>query len=82
METETVSQVTDIIAKALGLPPGSVKEADTIDSFEAWDSLGHLGILTALDKVFSGRVAGVPGLAKATSVKAILVLLQEHRIIA
>lgn len=81
MKTEAVSQVADIIAKALGLPSGSVQEGDTIDSFEAWDSLGHLSILTALDKAFDGRVAQVPGLAKATSVKAIVTLLQEHRII-
>ena len=81
METHVVGRVTDIIAKALGLSPGSVKEEDAIDSFEAWDSLGHLSILTALDKEFGGRVAKVPGLAKATSVKAILCLLQEHQIV-
>jgi len=81
MQADAVAQVTELIAKALGLPPGSVKETDTIDSFDAWDSLGHLSILTALDKAFSGQLAQIPGLAKATSVKAILNLLEEHRII-
>ena len=81
MKTEAVSQVTEIIAQALGLAPGSVQAEDTIDSFEAWDSLGHLSILTALEKTFGNQVAQVSGLAKATSVKAILALLQEHRII-
>ncbi len=81
MKTEAVSQVTNIIAKALGLPPGSVQEGDPIDSSAAWDSLGHLRILTALDKAFDGQAAKVSGLAKATSVKAIVTLLHEHRII-
>lgn len=81
METDTASRVTETIANALGLPPGRVKPEDGIDTFPEWDSLGHLNILMALEKEFGGQVAKIPGLAKATSVKAIVALLQAHQVI-
>ena len=81
METESVSRVTSLIASALGLPPGSVTEEDTIDKFPEWDSLGHLNILTALEKRFGVQVVRIAGLAKATSVKTIITLLETHHVI-
>jgi len=81
MQTDAVSVVTHIVAKALGLPDGRVKVEDTIDTHPEWDSLGHLNILTALERQFGGQVAAIQGLAKATSVRAIIELLQSHRVI-
>lgn len=81
MQTDAVELVTELIAQALGVPPGRVTEADGIETLAEWDSLGHLNILTSLDRRFQGKVAHVPGLAKATSVKAIVGLLQEHKVI-
>ena len=80
-ESEAFSTVTNIIAGALELPEGRIKPEDTIQTVEGWDSLGHLNILIALDKKFSGRVGKIPELAKATSVEKIVNLLQEYHVI-
>ena len=57
----------------------------TIDTvaidIETWDSLGHLSILSNLDKEFEGKVASIKELARAESVKEILQLLKENSLI-
>lgn len=80
-ESEAPSLVTRIIASALELPADRVEEGDTIETVKEWDSLGHLNILTALDKHFSGKVGRIPELARATSVKRIIEILHENRLI-
>lgn len=82
MIPERASFVTTLIAGALDVPTERVSEADSMDTMAQWDSMGHLNILTALDKSFAGRVAAIPGLAKATSVRQILDLLRQHGLIA
>ena len=39
----------DLLAEALGLAPGEVGEATALESCEAWDSLAHFRIVTALE---------------------------------
>ncbi len=81
MDDDTVSMVTQIIAAALELPVGRVKEEDSVETIKEWDSLGHLNILIALDKRFSGRVAKIPELGKATSIRSIVEALEAHHVI-
>jgi acyl carrier protein len=52
----------------------------TMDDVEEWDSLGHLNILSALDSRLEGKIADIEALAEATSVKAILEILTEHKL--
>ena len=40
-----------------------------MDDIEAWDSLGHLTILTALDKATDGAINGVSGLSEIDTLK-------------
>lgn len=81
MDKEVLSTVTSIIAKALELPADQVKEDDSIETIEGWDSLGQLNILVALDEKFSGRVSEIAELAKATSVRKIVEILQKHHVV-
>jgi len=54
---------------------------DTMDTVEEWDSLGHLSVLTELDKAFGGKVAGIDGMSQARSVREIISLLAEAKVI-
>lgn len=57
----------------------------TIDSttkdVEEWDSLGHLGVLAALDTFFDGKVGDIKEIGTADSVRKILQILREHSLI-
>ena len=81
MDNEGIALVTSIVAQALELPAGGVKPEDSVETIEQWDSLGHLNILVALDKKFSGKAAGISELSKATSVRKIAELLHERQLI-
>ena len=81
MKNAAASLVTAIIAQALDIPQERVQEQDSIETIPEWDSLGHLNILSALDKQFAGEAAKIPELAKATSVTAIVAVLQRHQVL-
>lgn len=70
-----------IIEKALKLKKGKLTMNSSMSNTENWDSLGHLTILVALDKFFSGRAAGISSLAKADSVKKIIKILKEKSLL-
>ena len=81
MENEGISLVMGIVAQALELPAAGVKPEDSAETIGKWDSMGHLNILVALDKKFSGKAARITELSKATSVRKIAELLHEHQLI-
>ena len=78
MSEDGVRIVLETISKALDVPMDRLNEQSSMQSLTAWDSLGHLNILVALDKRFSGRVARISELAKATSAQEIARILQQH----
>lgn len=75
--------VLKIIEKTLNLKEKNktITLESTIHDIEEWDSLGHLGILSALDKFFGGKIGPIREMAKADSVPKILHLLKEHSFI-
>ena len=75
-------EVLEVMRKALNLQEGMLTAESGIDDIEAWDSLGHLGILSALDKLFDGQIAPIKEMAMADSVPKILQLLKEHSFIS
>lgn len=81
MDQEAISLVSAIVAQALELPADRVREETAMEDTKEWDSMGHLNILAALDKKFSGKAGKISGLSKATSVTKIAELLREHRLI-
>ncbi len=74
-------EVLAVIQEALGLDAKSITLESSVLNVNEWDSLGHLGILTALDKFFVGRVATIKDMAKANSVSKILQILKNNSLI-
>ena len=73
--------VLDAIQDALGLEAGQLTIDTTTQDIKEWDSIGHLGVLTKLDKLFDGKVAAIQELADADSLQKIVVILREHSLI-
>jgi acyl carrier protein len=75
------SDVLEIIRTSLSLPKGEIDMNSGMQNVAAWDSLGHLGILVALDKAFDKKVAAIQEMATADSVRKILDLLAANGLI-
>ena len=72
---------TDVLVKieqALELKQGLLTESMCAEEVENWDSLGHLNILVALDKLFDGKVGNITEIAGADSIPKILHILKQH----
>ena len=66
------------IAESLEVDGESVT-IDTVSSdLEEWDSLGHISIMSFLDKTYGDITERVPDFASATSVREVLDLLNAH----
>ena len=52
----------------------------TVDSLTAWDSLGHLSILSALDEVFNGKITEIQEFSDVKSVKEIIELCEKYNL--
>ena len=48
--------VLKIISKALNIPQQKITEKTKLASFEEWDSLGMLAVMSAIDKKIKGKV--------------------------
>ena len=79
--TISEAEVLEVIQKALGLDAKSITIESSVWNINEWDSLGHLGILTALDAFFEGKVAAIKDMAKADSVRKILHILKNNSLI-
>ena len=78
----TVEELKKIVADALEVSPGEVGDDASTETLEAWDSLGHVAIIVALDEALDGRVAAIDGIRKAYSLPALVELLRAHRLVA
>jgi hypothetical protein len=75
------SDITSAIEKALNQKPGTVKESTQAKDIPDWDSLGQLSVLVALDKIFSGKIAGLTEMAEADSVPKIISILKKNSLL-
>jgi acyl carrier protein len=75
------NNVIVIIEEALGVLKGELTMSASMENIEQWDSLGHLSILSALDREFDGKIAAISNIAQADSVKKILDILSENKLI-
>ena len=79
---ETSEQdVIEVIQNSLSLEGKTLTLESGIGDTEEWDSLGHLGILSALDKHFDGQVAPLKEMATADTVSKILKVLKENSLL-
>lgn len=74
-------KVLTAIQVALDLPEGSITLDSSSENTDGWDSLGQLGIMQELDKLFDGKVLTIEEFASADSVSKIMTLLQKHSLI-
>lgn len=77
----TETEILEIIAKALNVNANGLTVDSSSDNVDEWDSLGHLGVLVALDKAFDGKLAGISKMATADSVTKIIQILKENSFI-
>jgi acyl carrier protein len=73
--------ILETIQKALDAPVGSITLESSSENTESWDSLGHLSILVALDKIYDGKISEINELADADSSKKIIDVLRNHSLI-
>jgi hypothetical protein len=69
-------KIMALVALALGVPRDAISLESSSGTVSAWDSLGHIAILDALDVEFPGITSRQPGLGSAESVSEILALVQ------
>ena len=73
--------ILETIQKALDAPLGSITIESSSENTESWDSLGHLSILVALDKIYEGKISEINELADADSLAKIISILRNHSLI-
>jgi len=71
-------EILAVIQDALKVKGKQLSLDSSMENVEEWDSLGHLGILVALDKFFEGKVAGINDLVAADSVRKVLQILKAN----
>ena len=73
-----LNQLLSGIADALEIDSTLITEESSSMEVEEWDSLGHISIMSFLDKQFDEITERVPDFASATSVKEIIELLKSN----
>ena len=67
----------NLIIKALNFPKKKYKNTASLNSFEDWDSIGHLNIMLQLDQKLSGKAKNIKELADAHTVEKIERILKK-----
>ena len=49
---ENTERIIEIVASVCGVEKEDVTEKSTVGDFPAWDSMGHLAILSAVEEAF------------------------------
>ena len=74
-------EIIQLIGKALNINADTLTADSSAQQLEEWDSLGHLGILSDLDRFYDGKIAGIKEMAQADSVGKILQLLKNNSLL-
>jgi len=77
----TEKRIKEIIAKALEVDIAQVTNQSSTQTLAQWDSLGHISVLTALDRALDGKLAELKEMENAYSVESILAVLRQHHLI-
>lgn len=71
------NQLQEVISTTLKVSPGAVSEATTNENLAAWDSMGHVNLMIALEQSFD-IFLDVEDFPRLISVPAIVAYLQDH----
>ena len=72
-------QLRDAMASALNVDAGMIQPSSAYGEFAAWDSMGHIHLMVALEDTFGVRLE-VEDFSKLTSVGAMLDYLKGQGI--
>jgi acyl carrier protein len=78
---KTREEVVKLMEEFLRVEQGILNLDTCIGGIDEWDSLGHLSILSGLDKAFSGKLSSISNIAGAASVREILDILSDNDLI-
>jgi acyl carrier protein len=70
-----------IISEALNIKEIKINENSSFKNIPEWDSLGHLSILSSLDKKTKGKTSKIKELSEAMEFKKINKILLKNKII-
>jgi len=68
---DNFTKLRDIIALTFGVPAEQITQTTAQSDVPAWDSVGHLNLMLALEDAF-GLALDIEDMARLTSVPAIL----------
>ena len=71
----------NLIIKAINFPKKKYKNNSSLNSFEDWDSIGHLNIMLLLDQKLSGKAKNIKELADADTVEKIEKILRKKKLL-
>ena len=71
----------NLIIKAINFPKKKYKNTSNLNSFEDWDSIGHLNIMLLLDQKLSGKAKNIKELADADTVEKIEKILRKKKLL-
>jgi len=70
-----------LISEALKVPKKKITLSLKVGDIEEWDSLGHLEILTKIDKETKGKAGKIKNLSSSQSLKEIFEILKKNKLI-
>ena len=73
-------KILKLIAKSLKISSTKVNMNSKKDKLKNWDSLGHLTILTEIDKITKGKASEIKNLGDASTVSEIHKLLIKNKL--
>tara|TARA_B100000767_G_C19312860_1_gene348341 strand:+ start:245 stop:487 length:243 start_codon:yes stop_codon:yes gene_type:complete len=73
-------KIFKLIAKSLKINIKSININSQKDKLKNWDSLGHLAILTEIDKITKGKASEIKNLGNADTVAKIYKLLLKNKL--
>ena len=73
-----IEQLITGIAEALEVESSKLNANSRSSEIEEWDSLGHISVMSYLDRTYNEITERVPDFASATSVLDILDLLNQN----
>lgn len=76
--TISETDLLEILGRALDTDPATLTMDTKAEDVPAWDSMGHLSVLVALDTRLEGKVNKIQEMAEANSVMAISDLLKRN----
>ena len=71
----------NLIIKAINFPKKKYKNTSSLNSFEDWDSIGHLNVMLQLDQKLSGKAKNIKELADADTVEKIEKILRKKKLL-